>query len=556
MNEKIKNTVTVVKEKFGGLSKVAQILLVTVPIAVIAIIIVLVIILNQKGKEVLFSGVDQTEAAQIAAAISDLGISDVTIKDNGDIIVPEDQVDYLRMQMYLQGYPTSSMDYEIWNNGVDLWSTDSDKREVKRQQLEDRIGSSLATLEDVRKAHVNLVTPETADYVLIEDKGESSCSVILELKEGAELSNAEVRAIYRAVTVSAENLLKENVSIMDTEGNSYEWVSPEDDDKTEVDPSGIEVATRRLKFQKEYEELLYDDLSDMLTTAYGVNGYAINVSAILDYDQKKVVSEEFFPDGDTHEGVVNHENHVKEEGNIGTNGDVVGVTHNGDNSPDYPEYIGGEDGQYYNYEKDEVQYSVTNVKTELIKDGYDIEKLSVALMVNQTNMTEAEREGLRDLVANAAGTTIDNVSVYNMPFVLKGSGGGAGGLNGDENWYVYTDDVDTYRDLLLFVVIGLGALLILLLIMSLFMSSSRKKKIRRRQEAALAAAAGNAQYNEAMGSAQEHEIVEEVDFNIASLTEEAGKDSRETILKREISEFAKTNPEIVASIIKNLLREE
>ena len=59
-----------------------------------------------------------------------------------------------------------------------------------------------------------------------------------------------------------------------------------------------------------------------------------------------------------------------------------------------------------------------------------------------------------------------------------------------------------------------------------------------------------------MGSAQEHEVVEEVDFNIASLTEEAGKDSRETILKREISEFAKTNPEIVASIIKNLLREE
>ncbi|MBQ9949049.1 MAG: hypothetical protein IJO91_11750, partial [Oscillospiraceae bacterium] len=159
MNEKIKNTVTVVKEKFGGLSKVAKVLLITVPIAVIAVIIVLVIILNQKGKEVLFSGVEQTEAAQIAAAITDLGISDVTIKDNGDIIVPENQVDYLRMQMYLQGYPTSSTDYEIWNNGVDLWSTDSDKREVKRQQLEDRIGASLATLEKVRKAHVTLITP-------------------------------------------------------------------------------------------------------------------------------------------------------------------------------------------------------------------------------------------------------------------------------------------------------------------------------------------------------------------------------------------------------------
>lgn len=553
MNEKIKNTVTTVKEKFSGLTKVAKVLLITVPIAVIAIIIVLVIILNQKGKAVLFSGVEEQEAGQIAAAITALGVTDVTIEDDGDIIVPEDQVDYLRMQMYMQGYPTSSTDYEIWNNGVDLWSTDSDKREVKRQQLETRIGASLASLDKVQKATVTLTTPETSDYVIIDSKGESSCSVILTLKSGASLSNEEVRGIYRAVTVSAENLLKENVSIMDTAGNTYYWVDPEDDNVAEIDPSGIDVAERRLRFQKEYEELLYEDLSDMLTKAYGENGYAINVSAILDYDQKKVVSEEFIPVPGTNTGVANHEDHVAEGGNLDVDGGLVGVTSNGDNSPDYPEYIGGEEGQDYYYEKDEIQYSITNITTELNKDGYDIERLSVALMINQTNMTEADREALEEMVADAAGTTVDNVSVYNTPFVLKGSNTGTS-IGGDGSVNVYTSEVDTYRDLLLFVVIGLGVLLILLLILSLFMSSSRKKKIRRKQEAALAAAS-NAQYS-AAATSQEPVVPEEVDFNIASLTEEAGKDSRETILKREISEFAKTNPEIVASIIKNMLREE
>lgn len=553
MNEKLKNSVVVVKEKFSGLSKMAKILLITVPIAIIAIIIVLVILLNQKGKAVLFSGVEHTEAGQIASAITALGITDVTIQDNGDIIVPEGQVDYLRMQMYMQGYPTSSTDYEIWNNGVDLWSTDSDKREVKRQQLETRIGAALTTLDKIQSATVTLVTPETSDYVLIDSKGESSCSVILKLKNGADLSNEEVRGIYRAVTVSAENLLKENVSIMDTTGETYDWVDPEDDNKADIDPSGVDIAERRLEFQQAYQDILYDGLSEMLTKVYGENGYAINVTALLDYDQRTVTSEEFVPVPGTNTGVANHEDHVLEEGNLNTNGDVVGVTPNGDNSPDYPEYIGGEDGQYYHHEKDEIQYSVTNITTELIKDGYDIEKLSVALMVNQTNMTEADREGLEELIADAAGTAIENVSVYNTPFVLTPSNNGTV-VDPNGNINIWTDEVDTYRDLLLFVVIGLGVLLVLLLILSLFMSSSRKKKIRRRQEAALAAA-GNAQYN-AMSSAQEPEIPEEVDFNIASLTEEAGKDSRETILKREISEFAKTNPEIVASIIKNLLREE
>lgn len=550
MNEKLKNTVTVVKEKWSGFSKLAKILLVTVPIAVIAIIIVIVILLNQKGTAVLFPGVEQSEAGEIASAITALGVTEVVVESDGDIIVPEDQVDYLRMQMYMQGYPKSTTDYEIWNNGLDLWSTDSDKREVARQQLETRIGAMLTALDEVRAATVTLTLPDVPDYAIVTDKGVAYCSVVLNLKDGAELDNAEVRAIYRAITTSAENLERDNVSIMDTTGKMYAWIDPEDDNKAEIDPSGVEVAERRLQFQKEFEAQLAEGLGDMFDKVYGENNYAFNVTAILDYDPLTIDKEEFIPVTGTNAGVIEHEKDVAEGGYLGTEGDVVGVTPNGDKSPDYPEFIGLEDGQSYYYDSEETQYKVSNIRTSLTKDGYDIERLSVALMINETNMTEAEREALSDIVAKAAGTDISNVSVYNTPFALKG-GSGTTITDGDSIKVITPED--TYRDMLLFVVVGLGVLLVVLLIMSLFMSSSRKKKIRRRQEAALAAA--GAQY-ESMSSAQVPEAIEEVDFNIASLTEEAGKDSKETILKREISEFAKTNPEIVAAIIRNMLREE
>lgn len=550
MNEKLKNTVTTVKEKWGGLSKVAKVLLITVPAAIIAIIIVIVILLNQKGHAVLFSGVNNAEAGEIATAIMNLGVTDVKVESDGDIIVPEDQVDYLRMQMYMQGYPTSSTDYEIWNTGVDLWSTDADKREVKRQQLETRIGAALATLDDVREATVTLVLPETSDYVISTDKGESSCSVILRLKDGAALSNAEVRAIYQAVKTSAENLTNDNISILDTTGKMYTWVDPEDDAVADEDASGVDIAQRRFQFQQEFEDKLSEGLGKMFDKVYGEKNYAFNVTAILNYDQKTVDEEQYIPDGDTHAGVINHEKDVVEGGRLDSEDGLVGVTPNADSSPDYPEILELEDGQSYYYSSSETQYSVSNIKTSLIKDGYSIEKLSVALMINETSMTEAEREALCDIVAKASGTDVANVAVYNTPFALSGSSGTT--IGSDDGLRVITPE-DTYRDMLLFIVIGLGILLIVLLIVSLFMSSSRKKKIRRRQEAALAAA--GSQY-ENMGSAQAPEPIEEVDINIASLTEEAGKDTRETILKREISEFAKTNPEIVASIIKNLLREE
>ncbi len=109
--------------------------------------------------------------------------------------------------------------------------------------------------------------------------------------------------------------------------------------------------------------------------------------------------------------------------------------------------------------------------------------------------------------------------------------------------------------MLLFLVIALGIILVALLIVSLFMSKNRKRKIRRRQEMAIAAAQAAAADHGTVAW-NENEQPKEVDFNIASLTEEAGKDSRETILKREIAEFARTNPEIVASIISNMMREE
>lgn len=556
MNEKIKSAVTTVKTKWTDASRMAKILIISIPIVVIAIIIVLCIILNNTGKNtaVLFSGLSNSEAGEIASAIQALdGAPEVTVNAKGDVIVPAERADSIRMQMWAQGYPKSTTNYDIWDNGVDLWSTDMDKREIKRQQLETRLGSTISSMDKIQAATVNLTLPETSNYVISTEKGDSQCAVFLQLRSDADpLTNAEVRAIYRGVTTSVEGLTNENVSVMDSKMNSYEWVDPEldnvDDDE---DKSGVDVARKRLEFEREFVQVLKDGLGEMFTKMYGENGFAFNVSARLNYDAKDVESTQYQPADGTNAGVINHQDQVNEGGKLDEDGGVVGVTPNADTSPDYPTITGLEDGQTFYYNKNEIQYSVSNIKETVKKDGYSIDALTVGLVVNQTNMTQAEREALQSIVANAAGTTVDYVSVYNLPFSLDGTNPG---VSGDGNVQIITPRVDTFRDVLLYVVVGLGVLLLILLVVTLFMGHSRKKKIRRRQEAAFAAAA---QGGVAAGgaNAQEPEQPEEVDFNIASLTEEAAKESRETILKREISDFSKTNPEIVAQIIKNMMKD-
>lgn len=560
MNEKLKTVVTTVKTKWTDASKMAKILIISIPVVVIAIIIVLCVMLNSnKSTAVLFSGLSASESGEIASAIQELGVTDVTLNTNGDIIVPAEKADSLRMQMWAQGYPKTTINYDIWNNGVDLWSTDTDKREVKRQQLESRLGATIASMDKIQSATANITLPEVSNYALSDNKGESQCAVFIQLKADAEpLTNEEVRAIYRGVTTSVEGLTKENVSIMDSKLNSYEWVDPELDQPEEdedTDKSGVDIARKRLEFEQEFVQVLKDGLGDMFTKMYGEDGFAFNVSARLNYDSRNTESTQYTPAEGTDHGVKDHEDKVTWGGALDEDGGIVGVTPNADLSPDYPTYTGLEDGQNYYYNKEEIQYSVSNVKETVTKDGYSIDSLSVGLVVNQTNMTQGERDALQAIVANAAGTTVDLVSVYNIPFALSATNNG--GANGDGNLQIITPPVDTFRNTLLYVVVGLGIVLILLLVMTLMMSHSRKKKIRRRQEAAFAAAAQSGQTQTAAGAtAQEQESPEEVDFNIASLTEEAAKESRETILKREISDFSKTNPEIVAQIIKNMMKAE
>ncbi|MCX4357531.1 MAG: flagellar basal-body MS-ring/collar protein FliF [Oscillospiraceae bacterium] len=552
MNERVKKVTTFVKDKWTGFSKAVKIMVVAIPVALIAIIIILAILLSHKDEVVLYSGLTTAEQGEIAAAITELGVTDVRVKSNGDVVVPDDQVDYLRMQLAVQGFPKSGSNYDIWNDGIDLWSTDKDKQEVQRQQRETQIGAALTNLKAVRTATVRLDIPTTKDYVITETEEIPTCSVQLELAGEEELTYAEVRAIYNLVTSSVYGLTRDNVSITDTYLRNYDWVSPEEEAAGFEDKSGVSVGRRRLQFQHEMETAIKQSIDAMMTKIWGKNGYALNVSASLNFDDVEKTDTYYYPSGDGNTGVLNHDQYIKESINGAVAGGLVGVTPNGDQSPEYPTLDDLDEGEDFYYEKNERQFDVSNVITKIKGDGYKIDKLSVGVAINTAEMTQLERDYVASMVADAVGAEVDNVTVYNTPFALTGTGGTTVGV-GDEG--IFTRPFDTYRNVLLIVVIALGIILIALLILSLCMSRSRKKKIRRRQEQALAAAQAAAAADVYNGGA-EREMPQDIDFNIASLTEEAGKESRETILKREIADFAKTSPEIVASIIKNMLREE
>lgn len=545
MNERIKKATTFVKDKWTGFTTPIRIMIIAIPVVLIAIIIILVNLLNHKDEAELYTGLTTSEAVEIAAAIEDLGVQGAKVS-GGTITVPSDQVDYLHMQLAVQGYPKSSPDYSIWKDGINIWSTDSDKRQVARQQLETRIAATLRQLATVQNATANLNLPDEPQYSIKPEKEDPSCAVVLTLKGEEELKTSEVRAIYDLVAKSVEGLTYDNISLVDNRNHMYEYITKEEEEELSKDPSGVNVARKRFTFEREMEQYLLQDLKNMMDDIYGEHGYALNVKSHINFDSKEVTTTEYFPVDENNTGVKHHELHIDQNiGLLGANG-LVGFEPNADASPDYPQISGtDEEGEYY-FKKDEIEYDVTNVVTKVTKDGYSIDGVTVGVALNQSEITERDREQVRALVAKAAGALETDVAVIATPFAIRNNVGNKNPIN------IITSGEDSYRNMMLMIVIALGVILVVLLIVSLFMSKSRKKKIRRRQELALAAAQAAADNT----AQNDSEPPKEVDFNIASLTEEAGKESKETILKREIAEFARTSPEIVASIIRNMLREE
>ena len=183
------------------------------------------------------------------------------------------------------------------------------------------------------------------------------------------------------------------------------------------------------------------------------------------------------------------------------------------------------------------------------KAGYDIESLSIAVVVYTDYISEAQRQDLVKLVANAGSVNPDLAdSVVTVTNFAKFDAN----LGNDVSVPVYLFGL-TFNQL---IVVGaiLLILLIVLIVVLIITSSSAKNKRRKFEEQVLAAS---------MADAEEGREITDT-FNIGldgqpveipSLTNEA-TDTKDVVIRREITDFARNSPEIVAQLLKNWMKEE
>lgn len=553
--DKVKNTLlkiwTPIKDKVSSLSKKTIIIISAVLGVLILSIVIFSVIMSQTRYAVLYTGVTNTEASEIVQyARETLGVTDIKINGNGDILVDEKQAEDVRVALAVANYPKSGFNYDIID-GTNAFSTNTEIKERQKRQLEANLMVTLRNFNKVSDALVILNIPPKDDYVLTSQQVPSSASVALTLTE--DLTAEAVDGMYNLVATSVPGLNRDNITITDQNGIQLfaDYSTPNIQEQSEA----LQMQYKRMAYKKDVQVDLEDSIKGILDGAF--EDVRVSVGVILNFDkQVSEVLEYTAPNRDEDGnmfGIVDNETIKQATGGVGSSGGLPGTATNADISPDYPTLAVDEDGQYYTEYQRVINYKVNETKKQIEKDGCTFDRLSASVVVKSNNdFTEEEETRWRNTIANAIGADPEFVSIKTAPFVEL--------TNPDINSNpINIATISSEGMILLAVIIVLGVVLIVLLILALNAPGARRK----RRSGGYAANTVPAAAGAAVGGGEEGEgeymqgdrpaRVDDGEFELTSLNADA-PETREEALKREIQDFSKNNPEIVAQLIRNWMR--
>ena len=534
MNEKVQKTITTVKEYWGRQSNKTKGIYIGGLALVLIIAIVAVVLLNRKEYVVLYEGLETSEAAEIVQLIEESGY-ECTLRSGGTIIVPKGTENTIAMNLAMQKYPKSSIDYSTYTENVGMFTTESEKRQYERIAAEERLSAILSTFEGVREATATLTIPEKKNTVIEAYKQEPSAWAVLYLEDGVKLTNEQIEGMTYLIT--AYGIKEENVTLVD----NYGVLLLAEDTPADV----VAEETRKLKFKTDLENQIREKIEALLIPAYGEDGFSAAVNMVLNFDSKVSEDTRYTPSTNDERGMLQHTDAEQASGNTVVEGGVQGVETNADDT--YPEGTTGNNGAWTENSVSNT-YLVNTYKEQVEKAGYVIDGLSISVLIYTDYLPDTTRQNLVSLVANAAtvnpAVAQDVVTVTNLQKV-----GDAAPAEAQTFLFGLT-----LNQLVILGAILLGILLILIIVLVSLRSKSKKKRKAFEQTLLEQHAPADGEPLVESFFSLGDETSPAVD--IPSLNAVSDVETKETIIRRELTDFARTSPEIVAQLLRSWMHEE
>ena len=391
-----------VKTFWNKLTRPQKIITVIAPLLVAVALFSLIIWAGTPQYVPIFTKLSDTDAAAITTKLKDLK-ADYKLEDNGSTILVQQQSSAdIRLQLAGAGLPEQSKFSFDSLNTMHLGETDADRKLRYVLGLQNELENTLKTLNGVQDARVHIVMPEPSLFV--DSQKSATAAVTVKLVPGTKLGDDQIRAIANLMAGSVEGLQPENVTIVDTGGNVLSDVLGNSSDPQRLTGTQYQM-------QQTVEENLQKSVQSMLDRVLGSGKAVVRINVALDFDQIKRTKQTNGP------GAVLSEQSSTESTTNGTAaGGTPGVTAN-----TAPTYVNGTAAVNSTSTKSSAtkNYQVDTTQEEQVVSPGAVKHLSVSVMADADNVSQAQLDQIKTIVGSAAGvdqTRGDQIQVAAIPF--------------------------------------------------------------------------------------------------------------------------------------------
>jgi flagellar M-ring protein FliF len=375
--------------------------------------------LSRPQLEALYTGLSPQDVSRIGAALKEAGIAFDVNSQGTAVLVRYGQTAQARMLLAEKGLPSSaSAGYELFDKLGSMGLTSFMQEITRVRALEGEIARTIQVMKGVKAARVHIVLPDTASFR--RSRQNPSASVIVRTESAGDFSSAQ--AIRHLVAAAVPGLTIDQVTVLNTDGT--------------ILASGGESASaapgKMVNLEKTVSKELQDNIAKTLAPYLGLGNFEISVAARLNTDKRQTNETAYNPESRVERSV----RVVKETGSQQNSANRTAVGAEQNVPAEQQGTSGGDQSKRTNERREELtNYEVGTKTTSTVSEGYRLESLTVAVLVNRKRLVaalgdnaspEAVDKQLKEverLVASAAGIDArrgDRVSVAALEFIDGG----------------------------------------------------------------------------------------------------------------------------------------
>ncbi|WP_421550203.1 flagellar basal-body MS-ring/collar protein FliF [Kluyvera intermedia] len=525
--------------------------------AAVAILVAMVLWAKAPDYRTLFSNLSDQDGGAIVSQLTQMNVPYRFADNGGALEVPADKVHELRLRLAQLGLPKGgSVGFELLDQEKFGISQFSEQVNYQRA-LEGELSRTIETLGPVKSARVHLAMPKPSLFV--REQKSPSASITVNLEPGRALDEGQISAVVHLVSSAVAGLPPGNVTLVDQGGHLL----------TQSNTSARDLNDAQLKYTADVEGRVQRRIEAILGPIVGNGNVHAQVTAQVNFDNKEQTDEQYRPNGDASQAAV-RSRQVSESDQSGSPypGGVPGALSNtpapapsapianqpanqaanGQNAQNGTSRTTTTNGPHNSQRSETSNFEVDRTIMHTKKNVGDVQRLSVAVVVNYRNLptgkplplTNDQMKQIEDLTREAMGFSTprgDTLNVVNSPFNDTEETGGELPF-----W-----KQQTFIDQLM----SAGRWLLVLIVAWLLWRKAIKPQLQRREQIAQAAVEQNK-------AQQEIQEAVEVRLSKDEQTQQRRANQRlgAEVMSQRIREMSDNDPRVVALVIRQWMNND